>query len=63
MREGGFIMSAVGESIARKSNCRPVRKSMNVPFVELISKQKTFGLQGRKGRCSPPWLEAQDEKP
>ena len=43
MRAGGFIMSAVGESIGQKSNFRPVSKSTSVPFVELISKQKTFG--------------------
>ena len=63
MRAGGFIMSAVGESIGRKSNFQPVSRFMNVPFVELISKQKTFGWQGRKEQCSPSWLEAQDEKP
>ena len=43
MRADGFIMSAAGESIGRKSNFLPVSKFMNVPFVESISKQKTFG--------------------
>ena len=63
MRAGGFIMSVEDGSIARKSNFQPVSRFMNVPFVELISKQKTFGWRGRKGQCKPSWLEAQDEKP
>ena len=62
-RAGGFITSAVGESIGRKSNFRLTRRSMNVPFAESISKLKIFGWRDRKGQCKPKWLGAQDEKP
>lgn len=49
-RAGGSIMSAVGASIGLKSNFRLMRRSMNVSCAGSISKLKTFGWRGRRGR-------------
>jgi hypothetical protein len=39
------------------------RRSTNVPSAGSISKLKTFGWRGRKGRYRTAWLGAQDVKP